>query len=286
MVQSMTGFGKGVLQLPNKKITIEIRSLNSKNIDITTRIPSLYKEKEFLIRNLLAQKLDRGKIDFSIFSESTIGETSSKINSLITKEYIRQLQEIVPDAGITELLKMAVRMPDVLKSDREEIDEDEWKSILDKINQVLEDFINFRKKEGANLAKELGYRIKNISQLLKEVSYYEQDRIEIVKERLRDSLQALQIDIDENRFEQELIYYLEKYDITEEKVRLESHLNYFTEIMNTEELSGRKLGFVAQEIGREINTIGSKSNHSQMQQKVVLMKDELEKIKEQLLNIL
>lgn len=286
MVQSMTGFGKGVLQLPNKKITIEIRSLNSKNIDITTRIPSLYKEKEFLIRNLLAQKLDRGKIDFSIFSESTIGETSSKINSLITKEYIRQLQEIVPDAGITELLKMAVRMPDVLKSDREEIDEDEWKSILDKINQVLENFINFRKKEGANLAKELGYRIKNISQLLKEVSYYEQDRIEIVKERLRDSLQALQIDIDENRFEQELIYYLEKYDITEEKVRLESHLNYFTEIMNTEELSGRKLGFVAQEIGREINTIGSKSNHSQMQQKVVLMKDELEKIKEQLLNIL
>ncbi|MDO4728544.1 MAG: YicC/YloC family endoribonuclease [Bacteroidota bacterium] len=286
MMQSMTGFGKVVLQLPNKKITIEIRSLNSKNIDITTRIPSLYKEKEFLIRNLLTKELDRGKIDFSIFSESTIGETSSKINPLITKEYIRQMQEIIPNADQTELLKMALRMPDVLKTEREEIDEDEWQLILDKINQVLVEFNNFRKKEGEILAQELSGRIGNITQLLAELSQYEQDRIEGVRLKLKDSLQALKIDVDANRFEQELIYYLEKYDITEEKVRLQSHLNYFNEIMTTESLTGRKLGFVAQEIGREINTIGSKSNHSQMQQKVVLMKDELEKIKEQLLNIL
>lgn len=285
-MQSMTGFGKVVLQLPNKKITIEIRSLNSKNIDITTRIPSLYKEKEFLIRNLLTKELDRGKIDFSIFSESTIGETSSKINPLITKEYIRQMQEIIPNADQTELLKMALRMPDVLKTEREEIDEDEWQLILDKINQVLVEFNNFRKKEGEILAQELSGRIGNITQLLAELSQYEQDRIEGVRLKLKDSLQALKIDVDANRFEQELIYYLEKYDITEEKVRLQSHLNYFNEIMTTESLTGRKLGFVAQEIGREINTIGSKSNHSQMQQKVVLMKDELEKIKEQLLNIL
>ncbi len=285
MVQSMTGFGKTTLQLPTKKITIEIKSLNSKNLDLNVRISSTYREKEFSLRNLIAQKIERGKVDFSIYSEVTAEETSSKVNAPIVKGYIKQMQDILPDADVTELMKMAVRMPDSLKTERDEIDEDEWNEIQRKIDETIHAFNEFRKSEGKVLQVDFEQRIEKIRSLMIETLSYDKERIETVKTRLRDTLNNLQINIDENRFEQELIFYLEKYDITEEKIRLENHLNYFMETL-TESSAGRKLGFICQEIGREINTMGSKSNHSEMQKLVVQMKDELEKIKEQVLNVL
>src|SRR5690554_2172877 len=285
MVQSMTGFGKTTLQLPTKKITIEIRSLNSKNLDLNIRIPSTYREKEFSLRNIIAQKIERGKVDFSIYSEITAEETSSKVNAPIIKGYIKQMQDILPDADVTELMKMAVRMPDALKVERDEIDEDEWNEVQKKIDETIHAFNEFRKSEGKVLQVDFEQRIEKIRSLMKETISFDKERIETVKTRLRDTLNNLQINIDQNRFEQELIFYLEKYDITEEKIRLENHLNYFMETL-TESSAGRKLGFICQEIGREINTMGSKSNHSEMQKLVVQMKDELEKIKEQVLNVL
>ena len=285
MVQSMTGFGKTTLQLPTKKITIEIKSLNSKNLDLNVRLSSTYREKEFLLRNRIAQEIERGKVDFSIYSEVTAEETSSKVNAPIIKGYIKQMQDILPDADVTELMKMAVRMPDSLKTERDEIDEDEWNEIQRKIDETIHAFNEFRKSEGKVLQVDFEQRIEKIRSLMIETLSYDKERIETVKTRLRDTLNNLQINIDENRFEQELIFYLEKYDITEEKIRLENHLNYFMETL-TESSAGRKLGFICQEIGREINTMGSKSNHSEMQKLVVQMKDELEKIKEQVLNVL
>lgn len=285
MVQSMTGFGKTTLQLPTKKITIEIKSLNSKNLDLNVRLSSTYREKEFLLRNRIAQEIERGKVDFSIYSEVTAEETSSKVNAPIIKGYIKQMQDILPDADVTELMKMAVRMPDSLKTERDEIDEDEWSEIQRKIDETIHAFNEFRKSEGKVLQVDFEQRIEKIRSLMIETLSYDKERIETVKTRLRDTLNNLQINIDENRFEQELIFYLEKYDITEEKIRLENHLNYFMETL-TESSAGRKLGFICQEIGREINTMGSKSNHSEMQKLVVQMKDELEKIKEQVLNVL
>ncbi len=281
----MTGFGKTTLQLPNKKITIEIKSLNSKNLDLNVRIPSSYREKEFSLRNRIAQEIERGKVDLSIYSEITAEETSSKVNAPIVKEYIKQMQEILPDADATELMKMAVRMPDSLKTERDEIDEDEWNEIQKKIDETILTFNNFRKSEGRVLQADFERRIEKIRLLMTETVSYDKERIETVKTRLRDTLNNLQVNIDENRFEQELIFYLEKYDITEEKIRLENHLNYFLQTLS-EPSAGRKLGFICQEIGREINTMGSKSNHSEMQKLVVQMKDELEKIKEQVLNVL
>lgn len=286
MMQSMTGFGKAVLQLPTKKISVEIKSLNSKNLDLNVRIPSNYKEKEFALRTQIAEQAERGKIDFSIYLEVTAEETTSKINAPIVKAYIAQMQNIIPDADPTELMKMAVRMPDVLKTDRDEIDENEWQKVQQTINEAIENFRNFRASEGKVLQQEFVNRIENIRNLMHKTLSFDKERVEIVKTRLRDALSDLKENIDENRFEQELIYYLEKYDITEEKVRLENHLNYFLQTMNTESSTGRKLGFITQEIGREINTMGSKSNHSEMQKLVVQMKDELEKIKEQVLNVL
>jgi len=286
MVQSMTGFGKTTLQLPTKKITIEIRSLNSKNLDLNIRIPSTYREKEFSLRNIIAQKIERGKVDFSIYAEITAEETSSKVNAPIIKGYIKQMQDILPDADATELMKMAVRMPDSLKTERDEINEDEWDEIQKKIDETIHAFNEFRKAEGKVLQADFEQRIEKIRSLMNETVSFDKERIETVKTRLRDNLNNLQINIDENRFEQELIFYLEKYDITEEKIRLENHLNYFLQTLTTESSGGRKLGFICQEIGREINTMGSKSNHSEMQKLVVQMKDELEKIKEQILNVL
>jgi len=285
MVQSMTGFGKTTLQLPTKKITIEIKSLNSKNLDLNVRLSSTYREKEFSLRNRIAQEIERGKIDFSIYSEITAEETSSKVNAPIIKGYIKQMQDILPNADPTELMKMAVRMPDSLKIERDEIDEDEWNEIQKKIDETFLSFNEFRKSEGKVLQVDFEQRIEKIRSLMKETISFDKERIETVKTRLRDTLNNLQINIDENRFEQELIFYLEKYDITEEKIRLENHLNYFLQTL-TEASVGRKLGFICQEIGREINTMGSKSNHSEMQKLVVQMKDELEKIKEQVLNVL
>ncbi len=286
MIQSMTGFGKASLQLPTKKITVEIKSLNSKGLDLNTRMPSVFREMELGLRNQISQRLERGKVDFSLYVEVTGEETTSKINVPIIKGYINQMKAVIPNADETELMKMAVRMPDALKTERDEIDENEWKQIQTVIDEALENIANFRKDEGASLEKEFQLRIGNINNLMTEAVSYDAERVETVKTRLRTALDELKVNVDENRFEQELIFYLEKYDITEEKVRLGNHLNYFLETLNGTEANGRKLGFITQEMGREINTMGSKSNHTEMQKLVVMMKDELEKIKEQVLNVL
>ncbi|MFP9116976.1 YicC/YloC family endoribonuclease [Flavobacterium sp. RNTU_13] len=286
MIQSMTGFGKASLQLPTKKITVEIKSLNSKGLDLNVRMPSALREMELGLRNRIAQKLERGKVDFSLFVEITGEETTSKINVPIVKAYITQMKEVIPNGDTTELMKMAVRMPDALKTEREEIDESEWAQIEGLVDEALENIQSFRIAEGVSLEKEFIIRIGNILRLMNEAVSFDGERIANVKERLRNSIADLEVNVDENRFEQELIFYLEKLDITEEKVRLENHLNYFLETLAGTEANGRKLGFIGQEMGREINTMGSKSNHAQMQKLVVQMKDELEKIKEQVLNVL
>ena len=282
----MTGFGKATFQLPNKKITVEIKSLNSKGLDLNVRVPSVFREMELGIRNQLAAQLERGKIDFVLYLEATGEDTSSKLNNSIIIGYINQMKAIVSGVDEAELLKMAVRFPDALKTEREEIDENEWAHIEKVMHQAIENIKNFRADEGKSLENEFILRTKNIHNLMLEAVSHDAERIETVKTRLRTALDDLKINVDENRFEQELIFYLEKYDITEERVRLENHLNYFNETLNGTEANGRKLGFITQEIGREINTMGSKSNHTGMQKLVVMMKDELEKIKEQVLNVL
>ena len=286
MIQSMTGFGKATLQLPTKKITVEVKSLNSKGLDLSVRMPSLYREMELGLRNQIALKLERGKVDFSIFIESTAELTSTKVNVPIVKAYIKQLREVYADADETELMKMAVRMPDTMKIERDEIDENDWIQIQTVIEEALQNILNFRRDEGASLEKEFQLRIGNIRQYMTDALALDPERVQAIKDRLQTAISELKVNVDENRFEQELIYYLEKLDITEEKVRLTYHLDYFLETINGTEANGRKLGFITQEMGREINTMGSKSNHAQMQKLVVQMKDELEEIKEQVLNVL
>jgi len=286
MIQSMTGFGKATLQLPTKKITVEIKSLNSKGLDLNVRMPSVYREMELGLRNQLSTVLERGKIDFSIFMENTAEQTSTKVNVPIVKAYISQLREVYAEADETELMKMAVRMPDALKTERDEIDESDWAQIQVVIEEGIKNIQAFRISEGVALEKEFLHRIANIMTMMNETVALDGERIQTVKTRLRTAIDELKVNLDDNRFEQELIFYLEKYDITEEKVRLENHLNYFIETLAGNEANGRKLGFITQEMGREINTMGSKSNHAQMQKLVVQMKDELEKIKEQVLNVL
>jgi len=285
MIQSMTGFGKSITQLPSKKVTVEIKSLNSKNLDVNARIPSQYREKELQLRNTISKSLTRGKVDFSLFVEVTGEETTTSVNRGAVKNYMQQLKSIV-DGDKTELLKMAVRMPDAVTTEREEIDESEFKAIEAAVIEALEEINQFRTDEGEALEKDLKLRVNNIEALLQEVLRIDPERVDAVKERLRKGVADLKENVDENRFEQELVYYIEKFDITEEKVRLENHLAYFNESINSQDSNGRKLGFISQEMGREINTIGSKSNYAPMQQLVVQMKDELEKIKEQLLNVL
>jgi uncharacterized protein (TIGR00255 family) len=285
MIKSMTGYGKTVLQLPTKKVTIELKSLNSKNLDLNVRIPSYYREKELDIRKSLAIDLERGKIDFSIYIEGNGGEGSSKINEIVVKEYMSQLRAIVASNEV-ELLKMAVRLPDSLKTEREEVDEEEWSLIVEAIAETVEKINKYRSDEGAVLKEDFILRILNIEKLLEKVIKIDPDRIVLMKEKLRKAVAELETKIDENRFEQELIYYIEKLDITEEKVRLKNHLEYFKKELSTNNSNGKKLAFITQEIGREINTIGSKSNYADMQKLVVQMKDELEKIKEQSLNVL
>ncbi|KIA98250.1 MULTISPECIES: YicC/YloC family endoribonuclease [unclassified Flavobacterium] len=286
MIQSMTGFGKASLQLPTKKITVEVKSLNSKGLDLNVRMPSLYREMELGLRNQIALKLERGKVDFSIFIESTSEQTSTKVNVPIVRIYINQLKEVYPEADETELMKMAIRMPDTLKTEREEIDENDWEQIQTVIEEALQNILNFRKDEGESLEKEFQLRIGNIRQYMTDALALDPERVQAIKDRLQTAISELKVNVDENRFEQELIYYLEKLDITEEKVRLTNHLDYFLQTIDGTEANGRKLGFITQEMGREINTMGSKSNHAQMQKLVVMMKDELEKIKEQVLNVL
>lgn len=284
MIQSMTGFGKSVLSLADKHISIEIKSLNSKSIDINTRIPQVYREKELDFRKLIAEQLQRGKVDFSIFIENTGTQTPSKINPNIVKSYIEQMRTIV-DGDLTELLKMAVRMPDALQTTSESISEEELSVIFQHINLAITDLQNFRTQEGKVLEKDFVLRINNINRLLQEVQGLDEERLALIRERLEKAVADIQ-NVDANRFEQELIFYLEKLDITEEKIRLKKHLDYFLETLQSEESNGRKLSFIAQEIGREVNTLGSKANFAPMQQLVVQMKDELEKIKEQVLNVL
>ena len=286
MIQSMTGFGKATLQLPTKKITVEVKSLNSKGLDLNVRMPSLYREMELGLRNQIALKLERGKVDFSIFIESTAEQTSTKVNVPIVKGYMEQLRAVYAEADEVELMKMAIRMPDTMKIEREEIDEKDWAQIETVIEEALQNILNFRKDEGQSLEKEFQLRIGNIRQYMNEALALDHERVQTIKDRLHNAITELKVAVDENRFEQELIYYLEKLDITEEKVRLTNHLDYFLETIKGTEANGRKLGFITQEMGREINTMGSKSNHAQMQKLVVQMKDELEKIKEQVLNVL
>lgn len=281
----MTGFGKAVTQLENKKINIEIKSLNSKNIDLNARMPQQYREKELVLRNKIAKKLVRGKIDFGLYVEVTNEKPNSDINTAVVKQYMKQLQQI-SNVEENELLQIAMRLPDTLKTEKEEIEEEEFKTIEALLDTALSEILNYRANEGAALEKDFQLRITNIQQLLNEVIKIDPDRIENVKVRLQKGIEELKEKVDENRFEQELVYYIEKFDITEEKVRLNNHLSYFSENLNSNESNGKKLGFIAQEIGREINTIGSKSNYAPMQKLVVEMKDELEKIKEQLLNVL
>ncbi len=282
----MTGFGKSLLQLTHKKVIIEIKSLNSKAIDLNTRIAQAYKEKELVLRKLIADTLERGKIDFTLTIENTSETSSSTLNAPIVRGYIQQMQAITPDASEVELLKMAVRMPDALTTPVEEVDESEFAQIEEQLVLALKQLQDFRRSEGAILEKDFVLRIKNIQALLSQVETLDIERLAAIRNRMEKAIEEIKDRVDENRFEQELIFYLEKLDITEEKVRLANHLNYFLTTLEEPQSNGRKLGFIAQEIGREINTLGSKANHAQMQQIVVLMKNELEKIKEQVLNIL
>ncbi len=286
MIQSMTGFGKASLQLPSKKITVEVKSLNSKGLDLNVRMPSVYRELELALRNEIAARLERGKVDFSVYIEMTGEQTSTKINVPIVKAYIQQMRAVIEDADETELMKMAVRMPDALKTERDEIDENDWIEIQKVIQEALNNIAQFRVDEGKSLENEFQLRIGNIRQYMTEALALDPERMQAIKDRLQTAIDEMKVNVDENRFEQELIFYLEKLDITEEKVRLTTHLDYFLETINGTEANGRKLGFITQEMGREINTMGSKANHAQMQKLVVMMKDELEKIKEQVLNVL
>lgn len=282
----MTGFGKSVSQYIDKKISIEIKSLNSKNLDINARIPQQYREKEIEMRKLIAKYLLRGKVDFTLYIEMDTEAQGSQINTAVVKNYMDQLREIQnPDTEL-ELLKIAMRLPDTLKTMRDEIEEEEYLSIQTELIKALTDLDAYRLQEGEATETDLALRIQNIKTLLEQVTAADFERVALLRVKLEKSVTALQIDIDQNRFEQELLYYLEKLDINEEKVRLSNHLRYFLENLASPTSNGKKLGFIAQEMGREINTIGSKSNFAAMQQLVVQMKDELEKIKEQLLNVL
>ena len=286
MITSMTGFGKNETSILNKKIAVEIRTLNSKNIDLNFRVPHVFKELEPQLRGIVSEKLNRGKIDVSVYLENDEGGTNtSRINKEVVDDYIEQLNQIYPGDRI-ELLKMAVRLPDAIKTEKEDLKKEEKEALLIVFSEALLQVNNYRKKEGAALEKDFDQRLEVLKKLLKEVIRIDPERKEKVSLKLRNSIEQLNIEVDQNRMEQELIYYLEKYDITEEKVRLDNHLSYFKEIMNQDQPNGKKLGFISQEIGREINTIGSKANHSGLQKIVVQMKDELEKIKEQLLNVL
>ncbi|RFN59299.1 YicC/YloC family endoribonuclease [Marixanthomonas ophiurae] len=285
MIQSMTGYGKSLVQLPSKKITVEIKSLNSKNLDVNARVPSAYREKELDIRKRISKSLSRGKVDFNLYVEQTGEETSTVINETAVKQYMKQLAHIT-DGDPVELMKMAVRFPDALQTERDEVDETEYNKIIEAVDEALHSINEYRNDEGKALESDFKKRITNISSLLDEVMELDPQRMDNVKERLTKAVSDLKETVDENRFEQELVYYLEKYDITEEQVRLSNHLSYFSETLQSKDSNGKKLGFISQEIGREINTIGSKANFAPMQQVVVQMKDELEKIKEQALNVL
>ncbi|MDC3215196.1 YicC family protein [Flavobacteriaceae bacterium] len=285
MILSMTGFGKTETQWEDKNLSVEIRSLNSKNADINLRTPSYLREMDTEIRKRIAQQLHRGKIDLNIFIEFNGQNTPSTINTSVVKSYIGQLKEI-GDVSENEMMAIAMRLPDTLSSERETLQEVEKEAIFNLLNQVIKDIESYRRDEGKALEKDFLKRIDLIEGHLTSVIKIDPERSDKIEQKLRSALDDLKIEVDTNRFEQELIFYLEKFDITEEKVRLKNHLDYFKEVMKNDFPNGKKLGFIAQEMGREINTIGSKANHAELQKVVVQMKDDLEKIKEQLLNVL
>jgi len=286
----MTGFGKATAEFPTKKITVEVKSLNSKQLDLSARIPSIYKEQELNIRGLIARRLERGKIDFAIYVENTGKETTSQVNQNVLESYYNQIKESSDRLGIalpSDWFQVLLRLPDALKYEAQEADEEEWKMVLETVNKALDQLVEFRKQEGAMLEDLFKQKINNIAASLSDIGQFESERIEKVKTRITEALEKIEnFDYDKNRFEQEMIFYIEKLDINEEKSRLANHLKYFLETLENGQGQGKKLGFISQEIGREVNTMGSKANHAQMQQVVVIMKDELEQIKEQVLNVL
>jgi len=290
MIQSMTGFGKAIAELPDKKVTIEIKSLNGKQLDLTTRVSPIYREKEMLMRNELMQTLARGKIDLSVTVEYLGNDISSQINMPVFESYLTQIRDISARLHIaepTDWFTALLRLPEIVKNDAGQIDETEWETVHAAFNEAIGRLTEFRTQEGAMLHKLFEDKIAGIAGLLTQIDQYENERIEKIKSRITDNISLIADgDYDQNRFEQELIYYIEKLDINEEKDRLNNHLKYFLDTLNSGHAQGKKLGFIAQEIGREINTLGSKSNHAEMQKIVVQMKDELEQIREQILNVL
>ena len=292
MIQSMTGYGKATAELPDKKINVEIKSLNSKAMDLSTRIAPAYREKEMEIRNEIYKVLERGKVDFSMWIEKKEGaENDTPINQSVVEGYYKQIQTISDNLAIpvpADWFQTLLRLPDVMtKTEVQEVSEEEWKVVHETILEAIRQLVEFRKQEGTALEKKFREKINNITTLLEAVAPYEKERVEKVKERITDALEkTLSIDYDKNRLEQELIYYIEKLDVNEEKQRLGNHLKYFISTLENGSGQGKKLGFIAQEMGREINTLGSKSNHAEMQKIVVQMKDELEQIKEQVLNVM
>ena len=292
MIQSMTGYGKATAELPDKKINIEIKSLNSKSMDISTRIAPIYREKEMEMRNEITKALERGKVDFCLWIEKDdASQIATPINKELIELYYKQIKDIVATTGIPEpndWFATLLRMPDVMaKNETQELSEEEWQTVHAAISKAIDQLIDFRKQEGQALEKKFREKIDNITRLLQEVEPYEKERVGKIKERITDALEkTIAVDYDKNRLEQELIYYIEKLDVNEEKQRLANHLKYFVHTMENGSGQGKKLGFIAQEMGREINTLGSKSNHAEMQKIVVQMKDELEQIKEQVLNVM
>ena len=292
MIKSMTGFGKATAEVNNKKISVEIKSLNSKQADMFVRMPSFYKEKELPVRSLINKELERGKIEFSLYVELLAEQSSVNLNKDLFKKYYTELKDVLTDLNEAttneNLVSIVAKMPDVYKSEKSELDETEWVEIEKTIKEAIIALDNFRRDEGKSLLEELTLRINNIVSLLAEVEQYDEERITTVKERISNHLKEAvgEQNINNDRFEQELIFYIEKFDVTEEKTRLTTHCNYFLETLNSDISEGKKLGFISQEIGREVNTLGSKANHADIQKIVVKMKDELEKIKEQALNIL
>ena len=291
MIQSMTGYGKSTAVFKNKKINVEIKSLNSKALDLSTRIAPLYREKEMEIRSMISKVLERGKVDFSIWIEKDETQTATPINGAILENYYSQIKTISEEKNIplpADWFATLLRLPDVMtRTEVEELEDEEWNVVQNIINDAIAKLVDFRTQEGIALQKKFTEKIENIGRLLKSIEPYEQCRTERIRQRLTDALEAIPgIEYDKNRLEQEMIYYIEKLDINEEKQRLTNHLNYFMETMKNGHGQGKKLGFIAQEMGREINTTGSKSNLAEMQNIVVMMKDELEQIKEQVLNVM
>jgi uncharacterized protein (TIGR00255 family) len=291
MIRSMTGFGKSVIELPTKRIIIEIKSLNSKQLDANTRLPNLYREKDLAIRNAISQKLQRGKIDVTFFVESMVPDKISQVNEEVISTYHKQLKNVADKLGIennTDFLRIIMPMPDTLKAEQAELNEEEWQQVFEGLKKAMEQVDNFRKQEGESMLHDIKQHTNNIGDYLSQVTPFEEQRTLKIRDRIKEQFNNLSNNttLDENRFEQELIYYLEKLDISEELVRRGNHLKYFDQTLLENGPVGKKLGFIVQEAGREINTLGSKANDADIQKLVVNMKDELEKIKEQILNVL